>query len=127
MNQSVRPRWLCGCGFTNTTTMLTCKHCGARARTSPVAELPEAFTESTVAAEIKLAHELLKQAVQFLHRQGAPQGTREIEIAGARLGRALALLDRPRNITGGRQVCSVLGCGGREIMPDGKCLEHGGR
>jgi hypothetical protein len=126
MNESVRSAWTCVCGFLHSTTHLSCGRCGHRARTGPSQELPEAFSESTIDVEVRAAHGLLKKAVKALHRVGAPDGTREVEIAGVRLGRSLTLLDRPRNIDSGRQVCSVLGCGAFEIMPNGKCLEHGG-
>jgi hypothetical protein len=142
MNEPVMSYWVCVCGVSNLTTVLSCKHCGHRARTGPTQELPEAFAESTIDVEVRAAHGLLKKAAKALHRAGAPEGTRDVEIAGARLDRALSLLDcrsdlkgieapessrgeRPRNIDSGRQVCSVLGCGAFEIMPNGKC-EHGG-
>jgi hypothetical protein len=120
MNEPVMSYWVCVCGVSNLTTVLSCKHCGHRARTGPVQELPEAFAESTIDVEVRAAHGLLKKAVKALHRVGAPDGTREVEIAGVRLSRALTLLDRPRNIPSGRQVCSVLGCGAFEIMPNGE-------
>lgn len=87
-------------------------------------ELPDAFIASSTEAEVRLAHKLIEDGLKLIKRGDDLTGERKVELAFARLDRLVALFDRPRNIPGGRQVCSV--CQGHHVMPNGRCPEHGG-
>jgi hypothetical protein len=49
----------------------------------------------------------------------------KIKKAHQLLDQLVKLFERPKNDSTGREICPV--CDSRNIMPNGRCPEHGGR
>jgi hypothetical protein len=86
--------------------------------------LPEVFVEATTEGNVRAARDLLKEGIGLVRRGDDIDGLRALGNAHQLLDRLVKLFERPKNDETGREVCPV--CSSRTIMPNGRCLDHGG-